>query len=325
VEAERALVHAADLSRCDDPDALIVDVFALGAVTAAEAWGGPWACSCPFPLPIPSRSGPPSGFGFRPARGRAGKLRDSVFESIGTVGFDRIARSRLSQIRAEVGLPPLRHAREIYRRAPLHLYMTAEPFEYPRRDWPESIVMVGPCNWEPAGEMPAGLEQVEEPLVLLTTSTEFQDDGRLAEVALEALRDEPLHVVATVPLTQATEALPPRVGASVVPFAPHTPVLRRSVCAITHGGMGSTQKALALGVPVLVVPFGRDQFEVARRVEAAGAGTWLSSRRLGPGRLRTKVREAIECRPGAERLARAFAAAGGATAAADAVEQRLLG
>ena len=32
---------------------------------------------------------------------------------------------------------------------PLMLYMTAEPFEYPRSDWPESFVMVGPCAWEP--------------------------------------------------------------------------------------------------------------------------------------------------------------------------------
>jgi UDP:flavonoid glycosyltransferase YjiC (YdhE family) len=46
--------------------------------------------------------------------------------------------------------------------------------------------------------------------------------------------------------------------------------------------MGSTQKALAHGVPVCVVPFGRDQLEVARRVEVAEAGTRLSARRLGP-------------------------------------------
>ena len=33
------------------------------------------------------------------------------------------------------------------------------------------------------------------------------------------------------------------------------------------GGAGATQKALASGVPVCVVPFGCDQLEVARRVE----------------------------------------------------------
>jgi hypothetical protein len=35
---------------------------------------------------------------------------------------------------------------EMFRRPPLLIYMTAEPFEYPRHDWPESIAMVGPCD-----------------------------------------------------------------------------------------------------------------------------------------------------------------------------------
>ena len=43
--------------------------------------------------------------------------------------------------------------------------------------------------------------------------------------------------------------------------------------AVTHGGIGATQKALARGVPVCVVPFGHDQFEVARRVAAGFTAT----------------------------------------------------
>ena len=52
-------------------------------------------------------------------------------------------------------------------------------------------------------------------------------------------------------------------------------VLDRAVCVVCHAGMGITQKALAHGVPVVAVPFGRDQPEVARRVEVAGAGVRL--------------------------------------------------
>ena len=87
--------------------------------------------------------------------------------------------------------------------------------------------------------------------------------------------------------------------------------------------MGATQKALARGIPVCVAPFGRDQFEVARRVEVASAGSRLPPWRLRPNRLREKVREAIACRAGAERVAAAFAATGGPPAAADAFERRL--
>jgi len=67
-------------------------------------------------------------------------------------------------------------------------------------------------------------------------------------------------------------------------------------------------------------PFGRDQLEVARRVEVAQAGTRLAASRLRPDRLRDAVREALGRAEGAKRVAAAFAAAGGPKAAADAFE-----
>src|SRR6185295_14013086 len=65
----------------------------------------------------------------------------------------------------------------------------------------------------------------------------------------------------------------PPANATVCEFVPHSEVLERATCAITHGGMGVTQKALGRGVPVTVVPYGRDQFGVARRVEVTKCGT----------------------------------------------------
>jgi UDP:flavonoid glycosyltransferase YjiC (YdhE family) len=87
--------------------------------------------------------------------------------------------------------------------------------------------------------------------------------------------------------------------------------------------MGATQKALARGVPVCAVPFARDQFEVARRVEVAGAGSRLPAFRLRADRLRAKVRTAMASREGAIRIAGAYRAAGGPAAAADLCEQQL--
>jgi MGT family glycosyltransferase len=266
----RAAHDAADLQgaiEVERPDALIVDTLAWGALSAAEAWGGPWASTCPFPLPS-----------------RRGVERPFV-----GIGFRRLI-GRLNEVRRGLGLRPFRQPEEIFLAAPLVLYMTAEPLEHPRVDWPESVVMVGPCCWEPPGALPPELAGVEEPLILVTTSTEFQDDGRLVRTALEALAGEPYHVVATLPSASA-DGLRVPANATVLPFAPHEPILARCACAITHGGMGVTQKALSLGVPVCAVPFGRDQPEVARRVEVAGAGARLPARRLSPERLRAKVRE----------------------------------
>jgi UDP:flavonoid glycosyltransferase YjiC (YdhE family) len=321
----RAPHDAADLVdaiAAERPDALLVDVLSWGALSAAEAWGGPWACFSPPPLPLRSRVAPPPGPGLRPAHGPLGRARDLLLRPILTAGFDRIAVGRLNKVRAGLGLRPLGHAEELFRMPPLLLCMTAEPFEYEHPDWPQRIVMVGPCEWEPPDELPPQLAEAEAPLLLITTSTEFLDDGRLVAAAFEALADEPVHLVATLP-TASVAGLRVTANATVLRFAPHRPILERSVCAITHGGMGATQKALALGVPVCAVPFGRDQPEVARRVEVAGAGSRLPAWRLSPNRLRAKVHEAIGRKAGAERVAAGFAAAGGAAAAADAFEREL--
>ena len=91
----------------------------------------------------------------------------------------------------------------------------------------------------------------------------------------------------------------------------------------TENSDGITQKALAAGVPVCVVPFGRDQFEVARHVEMARAVVSLKAKALTPRRLREAVRVARSRRAGAERIARAFQAAGGATRGAEEIEALL--
>jgi len=326
VFAARAPHDARDLDRAIaevGPDAVLVDAAATGALSAAEAWGGPWGATCPFPLPLSSRFGPPMGPGLRPARGRPGRLRDRAVQAVSNLALERISVAALNPLRAARGLPPFTDAGDVLSAPPLLLYTSAEPFEYRRPDWPASVVMVGPCAWEPPGELPAQLSGIEEPLVLVTASTEFQDDGRLAQIAFDALAAEPVHVVTTVPAADL-EALRPPANGTALGFAPHGPILARAACAVTHGGMGGTQKALASGVPVCVVPFGRDQYEVARRVVVNRAGTRLPSPRLSPSRLREAVREAMRCREGAQRVAAGFTAAGGPSAAADAVERRLL-
>jgi MGT family glycosyltransferase len=304
-------------------DALLVDINSWGGLAAAEAWGGPWATFCPYPIFLRSRDVPPFGPGLAPAQGPLGRLRDRVLRPIVLGTIERGMMPALNDVRSQLGLSPLARVDDLFLRPPLLIYMTAEPFEYPRSDWPASIVMVGPCEWDPPTEPPRWLGEITAPIVLVTTSSEFQDDGRLVHAALEALAEEAVAVVATVPAGDPSRFAVPA-NAHVEHFVSHGLVLDRASCAVTHGGMGATQKALARGVPVCAVPFGRDQFEVARRVEIAGAGTRLPAKRLRPDRLRNKIREAMTKAGGARRVAQAFAAAGGATAAARAFESRLL-
>ena len=204
------------------------------------------------------------------------------------------------------------------------LVASGKPFEYPHTDWGDAVQMIGPCPLDPRPDTaPDWLASIDRPIVLVTTSSEKQGDAKLVQAAVAALVDEPMHVVATMPAGQP-DNIAKTPNATVRRMIPHGVVLDRAVCAVTHGGMGTTQKALARGVPVCVVPFGRDQFEVARRVEVAGCGTRLLAKRLSAERLRIKVREAMTMTDGAQRVAAGFAATGGVSRGADLFEQRVL-
>jgi len=316
--AEREVPDLMEAIEADRPDAVLVDVNSWGAQAAAEASGLPWAVFAPYPLPIPSSYAPPFGMGLKPMAGVLGRVRDRSLLMVSLLGWNRVL-PRLNRVRAGAGAPALRSVVDIFGRAPLTIAFTAEPFEYPRADWPASVRLVGPSSWEPAMETPGWISRLKGPVVLVSTSTEFQADDRLLQVALDALADEPVTVIATSPGGRSAGLHVPA-NARVEAFVPHLPILEVAACVVCHGGMGTTQKALAAGVPVCVVPFGRDQPEVARRVQVAKAGTRLPASRLNPVRLRRAVSEAMAMRDGAARIARAFAAAGGAPAAADALE-----
>jgi len=321
--AERAEHEIADLRAAIEafaPDALVIDISTQGAATVAEAGARPWAHWTPYFTPLPSRDAPPFGLGIHPRAGRLGRIRDAVLATAVLGPPERQAARSINALRSRFGLRPFRRGTELWAAAPLNLYFTAEPFEYPRSDWPASFRLLGPGTWQPPSEPPPWLDQVERPLVLVTLSTEFQDDGKLAAVALEALRDEDVDVVVTTAAVDpARFDAPP--NARVERFVGHGELLPRAACVVCHGGMGITQRALAAGVPLCVVPFGRDQLEVAGHVTWCDAGTRVAPARLRPQRLRAAVREAMTKRAGARRVADAFAAAGGAAAGADALEE----
>jgi MGT family glycosyltransferase len=239
--------------------------------------------------------------------------------------FNKAILGPLNRIRTQVGLPPVGSADEFMLRPPLKLVATAQPFDYPHPDWDDSIHLIGACAFDPAPEaVPEWLAAIERPIVLVSTSSERWGDTGVALLALTALADEPVHVVATFPAGLPVGFTAPA-NASVCEFVPHSMVLDRAACAITHGGMGTTQKALVRGVPVCVIPQGRDQFEVARRVEVARCGTRLPAKNLTAARLHDKVRQTMAMTDGARRVAAGYAATGGAAHGADMIEQRLLG
>jgi MGT family glycosyltransferase len=325
VFARRAEYEVPDLTEAIDdvrPDVLIVDPNCWGASAVAEASGLPWASFWAFLPYLRSRGVPPWGPGLRPWPGPVGRLRDALLRRKYTAIDSWVGP--LNVVRAELRLPPLTSTDDYARRPPLVLVATAEPFDYPHPDWDDHIQLIGACPYDPAPSTETEwLAKIDRPIVLASTSSEDQGDFELARVALAALAEEPVHVVATFPAGVPVD-IPVPANATVCEFVPHSLVLDHAACAITHGGMGVTQKALARGVPVCVVPYGRDQFEVARRVEMAKCGTSLLPKNLAASRMRNKVLQAMTMTEGARRVAAGYAAPGGAAHGACLIEERLL-
>ena len=323
---ERATHEVHDLRdsiNAERPDLLLVDVNCWGAAAVAETAGLPWSLFCPYPPFLRSKGVPPFGPGLRPLPGPVGRLRDAALRPVITGALDRTMLGPMNATRDAAGAVALSSADAFLRRAPLTLVATGEPFEYPHPDWGSSVELIGPCAFDPPVSAPPWLGEIDRPVVLVTTSSDRQADGQLPVVAMAALADESVHVVATYPSGTPSGISVPD-NATVVEFVPHGAILGKAVCAITHGGMGATQKALSHGVPVCVVPHGRDQFEVARRVEVAGCGTRLPAKRLTARRLKSKVQQAMSMAEGAKRVADGFKATGGVQRGADLIERRLL-
>jgi MGT family glycosyltransferase len=326
VFGQRAAYELEDVGRViadARPDVLIVDANCWGAAAVADAGSVPWVSFWPFTPFLRSHGIPPFGPGLRRWPGPLGRLRDVALRPILTRSLDEAILKPLTVVREAAGAKAVHSADELLRRAPLMLVATGEPFEYPHPDWGPTVELIGPCDFDPAATTPQWLADIDRPVVLVTTSSDRQADSQLPIAAMAALADQPVHVVATYP-AGIPEGISASCNATVRQFVPHGTVLDRAVCAITHGGMGATQKALTRGIPVCVVPHGRDQFEVARRVEEAHCGTRLPAKRLTPERLKMKVLQAMSMTEGAQRVADGYRSTGGTSHGADVIERRLL-
>ncbi len=300
------------------PDVVLVDVNAYGAKSVAEASGLPWAILLPSVVPVKGAGIPAYGPGFAPMGGPVGWVRDLVMWKVMEKAFGKAMLPGMNKLRADAGLPAYTSPLQQFDPPATVIAFTAEPLEYPRKDLPANIHLVGTQPWDPPAARPAYLDEPGDPWVLVTCSTEYQGDEELARVAVEALRDEPVRVLLTLADAYDEADLPPADNVRVERFVPHGEVLPEAAAVICHGGMGIVTKAASAGVPAVVVPFGRDQPEVARRVAESGAGVVLKPKALTPERLRMAVRTARSMADSTRRVATKLDPAGSPARFADA-------
>jgi MGT family glycosyltransferase len=246
------------------------------------------------------------------------RFRDRIVDTI-VQGAVKGSIRELNQLRQNLSVPAVEKYEDIFTRPDLLLYRTSEPFDYPREKWPDNILPIGPGLWAPPAKKPDWLESLPSPKILVSISTEMQDDAAIIETALQALSDTEGSIIVTTGALNPDRFEAPHQNVHITDFLPHSEVIPDMDLVVTHGGMGTTQRALAAGVPVCVVPWGRDQSETARRVELSGSGTMLPKNKLNENRLKKAIHEAMNCTQGANTIAEAFKATGGAKTAVDAI------
>jgi UDP:flavonoid glycosyltransferase YjiC (YdhE family) len=155
--------------------------------------------------------------------------------------------------------------------ATLVLHATDQKFDFDFQDLPPRHHYVGPLLWEPPGAILPYVGEPGPPWVLVSLSSDPQDDLPIAQGALAALASRPVRVLVTIGNVHDPRQLAPLpANARVERYAPHGALLDRAALLIGHAGHGSVMKALWAGVPMVLVPWDRDQPGVARRAQWLG-------------------------------------------------------
>lgn len=274
--------QAADTTKAIDalqPDLVLTSFMGVGAMIAAEAREIPFDVLIPNTYPLPSPGAPPLGTGLPPGRGPLGRLRDRAVNA-GTVRLiDTYALAPINALRSERGLDPIVHTWDQLHRARRMLVLTSAAFDFPAAI-PENVRYVGPILDDPAwaaGEAwtpPAG----EGPLVLVAMSSTFQNHVECLQRIADALGSLPVRGLVTTGPAVSPDAIRAPANVTVVASAPHREVLPEAGLVVTHGGHGTVIKALAAGLPLVILHHGRDQPGNAVRVTARGAGIAVSRR-----------------------------------------------
>jgi MGT family glycosyltransferase len=311
-----------DALDADSADLVVWDYLLLGAGLGAERAGLPSVAVIHHINPIPREGVPPFGPGFAPANGKLGELRDALVRRILERSF-MPGLAALNRARADLGLDPLEGPFDQLLDSDLVLVLTSTALDF-EGTLPPNVRYTGPALG-PAGsaewDSPWAADD-ERPLVVASFSTTYMDQQDLAARTVEALAELPVRGLLTAGRAIDPARLPAAPNVEVREFVSHSAVFDEASLVVTHAGMGTVHAALAAGVPLLCIPDGRDQNDIAIRVATRGAG--IHVRRGARARA---IRRAIEAaladeglRREAERLGQVIRSEDGAARSADALE-----
>jgi UDP:flavonoid glycosyltransferase YjiC (YdhE family) len=254
--AERLATDVVALSDRWQPDVIVRETTEFGGSLAAEILGVPSA---------------------------ALQVASPTLMSPGVLAETAIA---LDEIRARLGLAP--DPTLLALQDELVICFAPSALHDPSFHLPAGLRSFHPASPPASGsveDVTAGLG-VDRPLVYATLGTVFNDPANELPFfpSIQAgVSDGSVDLLIAVgPNVDPASLGEQRPGVRVLRYVPQRAVLDRSAVVICHGGYGTLLDAVEAVVPLVVVPFGADQFVNAATVQRLGIGIVLDEQSLSP-------------------------------------------
>ena len=183
--------------------------------------------------------------------------------------FWDVGLATLNQARASVGLEPIASVPDQAAALDRVLVVSIKELADEAFPCPANVRYVGP---PPEVTVPPLELSGAGDVVLISFSTGNMDQAGVLQRVADAVAGLPVRAVLTLGPAMQDADLALAANITAYDHLPHPAVLPGAAATVTHAGHGTVIASLAHGVPLLLMPMGRDQHVVAQRVVARGAG-----------------------------------------------------
>lgn len=239
----------------------------------------------------------------------------------------------IDELRRELGLLRGKHPIFEAQHSPVRvLALFSKTFAKMQPDFPPFTEITGFPFYDKRDEQDAPVElkrflDAPAPFILFTLGSSAvwiaRDFWRTSIEAARALERRALLLVGDLKNLPAG-ALPPHVAA--FEYAPHSLVMPRAEASVIQGGIGTIGQTMRAGAPSLVIPFGHDQPDNARRMVELGTSRSVMRREYKTARVVRELSLLVEDESYRERaceVAELVRAEDGTKQACDAIEDLL--
>ncbi len=284
-------------------DALVTHQIPVTGPIVAQVTGISWVSCVLLPMAFLSAYDPPT-----PPQAPWLRSVAALHPAIGR-GLLALARrtteswiAPITRFRAELGLSPGANPAFEGQHSPARVLGLFSPvFAAKQPDHPPQLTITGFPFYDAADSKPPDPELLRfldegSPPILFTLGSSAVwiagDFYRSAIAAARSLRRRALLLAGEQAAPLRAAGLPE--GIAAFDYAPHSVVMPRAAATVHQGGVGTTAQALRAGRPQLVVPFGQDQPDNARRVVGLGVARTIPRSAVSPDRFARELRELLE-------------------------------